>query len=72
MDRAFSGRGWRFPILPGPIISLQDDSSIKYTVAEWLTPNNRAIDKVGIEPDHRVEFNENRDEVLLKALGLFR
>ncbi|EKD76458.1 MAG: hypothetical protein ACD_43C00107G0012 [uncultured bacterium] len=33
-----------------------DGSSLKLTVAKWLTPNGRTIDKIGITPDIEVEL----------------
>lgn len=35
--------------------TLPDGSSIKYTVAEWLTPLENSIDEVGVTPDIEVE-----------------
>lgn len=54
---------------------LAGGSSLKITVAKWLTPNGNAIDKVGIEPDIKVELTEsdvsqNKDPQLDKALEM--
>jgi carboxyl-terminal processing protease len=38
---------------------LSDGSAIKITVAEWLTPHERAINNIGIEPDIALEFSED-------------
>lgn len=35
----------------------EDWESIKYTVGKWLSPNQRFIDKVGLDPDIIVEFD---------------
>lgn len=32
-----------------------DGSALKLTIAEWLTPKERHINKVGIEPDEKIE-----------------
>jgi len=53
------------------ILQFEDQSSLKMTVAEWLTPNSRKIDKIGVEPDVKVAEN-GRDEQMLKALDLLR
>ncbi len=37
----------------------QDGSSLKLTVAKWLTPNGVNIDEFGITPDVEVEFTED-------------
>lgn len=37
---------------------LADGSSIRFTIAEWLTPLNREVDKVGIVPDIEVKLTE--------------
>jgi C-terminal peptidase prc len=40
------------------LVSFDDKSLLKYTIAEWLTPRNKiSIDKVGIVPDKRVVFD---------------
>ena len=51
---------------------LGDGSSLRLTIARWLTPNGRNIDEVGIEPDIEVEISEEdieneRDAQLEKA-----
>lgn len=50
-----------------------DGSSVKYTVARWLTPNGRSINKGGITPDVEVkrteeDFTAGRDPQLDRAL----
>lgn len=41
------------------LISFDDNSLLKYTVAEWLTPkNNTSINKVGIKPDVILSFDQ--------------
>ncbi|MFH1457391.1 MAG: S41 family peptidase [Patescibacteria group bacterium] len=45
----------------GSVQSLQefeDGSSVKLTVARWITPNNHQIDNQGITPDEQVELTE--------------
>ena len=54
----------------------QDGSSIKLTVARWLTPNNHQIDKLGIMPDEEVElteddWNDGKDPQMERALEIF-
>lgn len=54
---------------------LKDGSAIKLTVAKWLTPKGREIDKEGISPDVEVElthddYNNDRDPQLDKALEI--
>lgn len=38
-------------------ISFKDGSSLKYTVAKWLSPNGKSIDKKGIKPDVEVALD---------------
>jgi C-terminal peptidase prc len=54
------------------VLQFQDQSSLKLTIAEWLTPKGRKIEKVGIEPDIVVPYSTERDEQLLRALELLR
>lgn len=41
-----------------------DGSALKITIANWFTPKDRAIDKLGIEPDIKVEemFKEDKNQ----------
>ncbi|MCB9806920.1 hypothetical protein H6768_03425 [Candidatus Peribacteria bacterium] len=40
------------------LVSFDDKSLLKYTVARWLSPKNRtSIDKVGVVPDKAVIFD---------------
>ncbi len=54
-----------------------DQGAVRVTVARWLTPKERQINKVGIEPDVVVEFTEEdilakRDVQLQKAIELLK
>ena len=56
---------------------LSDDSSLKVTIAHWLTPNGQLIENVGLEPDIKVEmteedYNEDRDPQLDKAIEIIK
>lgn len=55
--------------------NLSDGSTVKLTIARWLTPEGRQIDVSGIEPNVLVElteedFKEGRDPQLEKAIEL--
>lgn len=57
--------------------TLRDSSTIKVSVAEWVTPNGNQIDGKGLEPDVTVEFTEEdaeaeRDPQLERALQILR
>lgn len=55
--------------------NLPGGATLRITIAKWLTPKGRTIDKVGLEPDIQVGLSEddakaNRDPQLDKALEL--
>lgn len=55
------------------LASLRDGSTIKITIAKWLTPNGDLINDVGLEPDIKVEmtdqdFLDGKDPQLDKAI----
>jgi carboxyl-terminal processing protease len=55
------------------IIDLPGGSSLRVTIAKWLTPKGRDISKQGIEPDVKVDrtkedFEKNRDPQLDRAV----
>jgi len=57
------------------LIPLSDGSSLKITVAEWLTPKGRSIHEVGITPDELIEVDTDDietgfDAILERALDL--
>lgn len=59
------------------IENLKDGSAVRVTIAEWLTPKKREINKVGITPDITVGLSEEdvaagRDPQLDKALELLK
>lgn len=56
---------------------LTDDSGLKITVANWLTPKGKLIIDVGLEPDIEVEMTEEdyeqeKDPQLGKAIEIIR
>ncbi|MBZ9573043.1 S41 family peptidase [Patescibacteria group bacterium] len=58
-------------------VFLSDDSSLKITIANWLTPNGSSIDEKGLEPDIKVEmtdedWEEGRDPQLEKAIEIIK
>lgn len=56
-------------------VNLRDGSAIKVTIAEWLTPNERPINEIGLEPDLAIErtnedYENQRDPQLERAVGI--
>jgi carboxyl-terminal processing protease len=54
------------------ILQFRDGSELKMTIAEWLTPLKRKINKIGVTPDYIVPANDAQDDQMLKALSLLR
>jgi len=54
------------------IIDFYEGSSLKMTIAEWLTPKGRKINGEGVMPDIEVKQSETRDEQLLRAIDHLR
>jgi len=57
------------------LIKITEDTSLKVTVANWLTPNGTSISLQGLEPDIKVEYTEkdyknDRDPQLEKAVEI--
>lgn len=55
------------------LIQITPDTSLKLTIARWLTPNDRSISEQGLEPDIKVEMEKedieaNRDPQMDKAI----
>ena len=59
------------------LIPVTDETSLKITIARWLTPNGVSISKNGLEPDIKVEFTKEdfeagRDPQLEKAVEILK
>lgn len=59
------------------LVPVTKDTSLKVTVAHWLTPSGRQINKEGITPDVEVErtsedYNADHDPQLDRALNILR
>ncbi|HWR42465.1 S41 family peptidase [Sporomusa sp.] len=56
------------------VIRLDEGSAIKLTIAKYLTPKDRSINGIGIEPDIKVELPEAKDKdvQLDKALEVLK
>jgi len=56
------------------LINLNDGSSVKVTVAKWLTPKGESIQEKGLVPDIEIAFDENSetDNQLEKAIEVLK
>jgi carboxyl-terminal processing protease len=54
------------------VLEFTDNSSLKLTIAEWLTPLGRKIDGIGVLPDIEVPYDADRDAQVLRALQILR
>lgn len=59
------------------LIEITPETSLKLTIAKWLTPNGRSISEQGLEPDIKVEFTKedfeaNHDPQMDKALEILK
>ncbi len=54
------------------VVPFKNKSSLKFTIAEWLTPEEHPINKIGIIPDVEIEQSDAGDAQLEKALELIR
>ncbi|MCX6731904.1 MAG: S41 family peptidase, partial [Candidatus Parcubacteria bacterium] len=57
------------------LIQITPDTSLKLTIARWLTPNGRSISEQGLEPDVKVEITKKdadagRDPQMNKAIEI--
>ncbi|GAI06445.1 unnamed protein product, partial [marine sediment metagenome] len=58
-------------------VFLSDNSSMKITIANWLTPNGISIDEAGLTPDVEIEmtdedWEEDSDPQLEKAIEIIK
>jgi len=49
------------------LTNLREGTSLKVTIAKWLTPSKKSIDKEGLEPDIKVEITKEDVENLKDA-----
>jgi len=59
------------------LIEITPDTSLKLTIARWLTPNGKSISEQGLEPDIKVEITKedtdaNRDPQMDKAIEMLK
>jgi carboxyl-terminal processing protease len=59
------------------MVPVTGNTSLKITIAKWLTPNGRSISDLGLEPDVKVEITEKdaeklKDTQLEKAIEMLK
>ncbi len=59
------------------LVNITSDTSLKVTIARWLTPNGLSISQNGIEPEFLVKYNSDnreagRDPQLEKAIEILK
>lgn len=59
------------------LVDLTSDTSLKITVARWLTPNGVSISEKGVEPDYKIPYTAadkaaGKDPALAKAIELLK
>ncbi len=56
------------------LFDITDKSSLKLTIAQWLTPNGKSISKEGLKPDAEVKLTEKdkTDKQMEKAVELVK
>lgn len=59
------------------VFPLQDDSSLKVTIAHWVLPSGQIIEKTGLTPDFEVKLTDedkeaDRDPQLKKAIEILK
>ncbi|MFA4890068.1 MAG: S41 family peptidase [Candidatus Paceibacterota bacterium] len=59
------------------LIQITPDTSLKLTIAKWLTPNGKSLSDNGLEPDVKVEMTKkdidaNKDPQMDKAVELLK
>ncbi len=54
------------------VANFSDGSALKYTIFEWLTADDKFIEKIGITPNYEILNTKNNDLQLEKAKTLLR
>ena len=59
------------------LVKVTEDTSLKVTIAKWLTPNGKSISDGGLTPDYEIKITEadakvEKDTQMEKALELLK